>query len=145
MTARPILNKIINTIPLYIYYKPYGVPLKKLEEVGLTLEELEAMNLRDKQGILQNDAAKKMGISRSSFQRLLRSARKKMISAIVEGKALKFEGGNYIHGKNITTTPCLKGIYHYKINKSDLKGKEQIYKLSKIKCPVCGKRLVELE
>ena len=145
MSARPKIKKIVKTIPLYVYYIPKGVSFDRLDEVNLTIEELEALNLKDRQGFDQSDAAKKMGISRGTFQRLLRSARKKMITAIIEGKALKFEGGNYISDDNITTTKCLKGVYHFRVNKEDLKEKDQEYKISKIKCPECGKRLVEFK
>jgi len=142
MVARPILDKIVNTIPLFVYYKPHGVSLEKLDEIILTLEEIEAFNLKDREGLDQIDAAREMGISRSTFQRLLKSARKKVITAIIEGKAIKFEGGNYIPDKNIIKKKCLKGNYHYHIKREDLKEKEQGYKVSKIKCHECGKRLV---
>ena len=145
MVARPVLNKIINTIPLFVHYVPHGVSEDKLEEITLTLEELESLNLKDKQGLDQSDSAKKMGISRATFQRLLKSARKKMITAIIEGKALRFEGGNYISGKNIEPVKCLKGIYHYRIRKEDIHSKEEEYKISSIKCPECGKRLVKFK
>jgi len=142
MSARPVLDKIVNTIPLFVYYKPHGVSLEKLDELILTLEEIETLNLKDRQDLDQKDAARKMGISRSTFQRILKSARKKVITAIIEGKALKFEGGNYIPDKDIIKTRCLKGTYHYRIKREDLKEKNQEYKLSKIKCPECGKRLI---
>jgi predicted DNA-binding protein (UPF0251 family) len=142
MVARPVLDKIVNTVPLFVYYKPLGIPLNKLEEIVLTLEEIEALNLKDRKGLDQKDAAKEMGISRSTFQRLLKSARKKVITALVEGKALKFEGGNFIQNKDIIKTRCLKGTYHYLIKKEDLKEEAQEYKLSKIKCPECGRRLI---
>ena len=142
MSARPVLDKIVNTIPLFVYYKPHGIPLEKLNEIILTLEEIETLNLKDRQSLGQRDAAKKMCISRSTFQRLLMSARKKVITAIIEGKAIKFEGGNYIPDKDIKKTRCLKGTYHYRIRKEDLKQENQEYKVSKIKCPGCGKRLI---
>ena len=82
MTARPVIDKIVNTIPLFIYYKPQGIPINKLDELNLAMEEIEALNLKDRQGLEQVEAARKMGISRSTFQRLLKSARKKFITAI---------------------------------------------------------------
>ena len=142
MSARPVINKIVNTVPLFVYYKPHGVTLEKICEIVLTMEEIETLNLKDRQGLDQKDGARVMGISRSTFQRLLKSARKKVITAIIEGKALKFEGGNYISDKDIIKTRCLKGTYHYRIKREDLDGKAQEYRLSKIKCPQCGKRLV---
>jgi uncharacterized protein len=142
MSARPLLDKIVNTVPLFVYFKPQGISLDKLDEMVLTLEEIETLNLKDRQGLDQKDGAREMGISRSTFQRLLKSARKKVITAIIEGKALKFEGGNFIQDKDIIKTKCLKGTYHYRIKKEDLKEKAQEYRLSKIKCPGCGRRLV---
>jgi predicted DNA-binding protein (UPF0251 family) len=142
MAARPVLDKIVNTIPLFVYYKPQGVSLEKLDEIILTLEEIESFNLKDREGLDQIDAAREMGISRSTFQRLLKSARKKVITAIIEGKAIKFEGGNYIPDKNIIKKKCLRGNYHYRIKREDLKAERQEYKLSKIKCPKCSKRLI---
>ena len=143
--ARPKIDKIINTIPLFVYYVPYGVSEDNLEEITLTIEELESLNLKDKQGLDQNDSAKKMGISRGTFQRLLKSARKKIVTAILEGKAIRFEGGNYIPDQNIEPVKCLKGNYHYRVNKKDLKDEEQEYKLSNMDCPSCGKRLVDFK
>ena len=142
MTARPILDKIVNTIPLFVYYKPQGIPITKLDELNLTLEEIEAFNLKDRQGLNQVEAARKMGISRSTFQRLLKSGGKKIITAIVEGKAIKLEGGNYIPDKDIIKKKCLKGTYHYLVKREDLNHSNQEYKLSKIKCSKCGKRLI---
>jgi len=135
MTARPILDKIVNTVPLFVYYKPQGVPITKLDELNLTLEEIEASNLKDRKGLNQTEAARKMGISRSTFQR-------KIITAIVEGKAIKLEGGNYIPDKDIIKKKCLKGTYHYLVKREDLNHSNQEYKLSKIKCSKCGKRLI---
>jgi uncharacterized protein len=143
MSARPFIDKIVTTAPLYVYYKPHGVPLEKLEEETLKLEEIEALNLKDSRDLDQRSAAESMGISRSTFQRLLKSARKKIINSIIEGKAIKFEGGNYIKDNEIKRTKCLKGVYHYRIKSNDIGEKEQRYKISKIKCPECGKRLID--
>jgi len=143
MAARPILDKIVNTVPLFVYYKPQGIPITKLDELNLTMEEIEALNLKDMQGLNQIEAARKMCISRSTFQRLLKSGRKKIITAIVEGKAIKLEGGNYIPDKDIVKKKCLKGTYHYLIKREDLKRSNQEYKVSKIKCSKCGKRLIK--
>ncbi len=142
MSPRPVIDKIVNTVPLFVYYKPHGVALGNVGEVVLTLEEIETLNLKDKQELDQKEGARVMGISRSTFQRLLKSARKKIITAIIEGKALRFEGGNYISDKDIIKTRCLKGFYHYHVKKEDLDEKAQAYRLSKIKCPECGKRLI---
>lgn len=77
--------------PKAYYYKPQGVPMRELEQVILTKEEMEAIKLKDYDGLEQIAAAEKMGASQSTFQRLLASARGKLASAIVEGQALVIE------------------------------------------------------
>jgi len=69
-------------------FKPSGIPSRDLEKVVLPLDELEAMRLCDSQGLSQEDAGNAMGISRGTVQRLVKSGRKKLIDAIVQGSAL---------------------------------------------------------
>jgi len=64
-----------------------------LEEINLTLDELEAVRLADLDGLYQEDAAKKMDISRQTFGNIINSAHKKIADALLNGKALKIEGG----------------------------------------------------
>lgn len=71
------------------YFKPRGIPLAELEEVVLLPEELESLRLADKQGLYNKDAATEMGISRTTFERILKSARQKTADALLSGKALK--------------------------------------------------------
>jgi predicted DNA-binding protein (UPF0251 family)/predicted Fe-Mo cluster-binding NifX family protein len=66
-----------------------------LEENRLSLEETEAIRLKDLDHLKQAECAKKMNISRPTFQRILAAARKKIADSIVSGKALRIEGGNY--------------------------------------------------
>jgi len=81
--------------PNITYFKPAGIPVRELEEVVLTVDEFEAIRLKDLEGLEQEEAAKKMNISQPTFFRLLNSARKKIADAIVNGKAIKIEGGSY--------------------------------------------------
>jgi len=64
-----------------------------LEEINLTLDELEAIRLADLEGLYQEDAAKKMNISRQTFGNIINSAHKKIADALLNAKALKIEGG----------------------------------------------------
>lgn len=73
------------------YFKPQGIPMHQLEEVVLTKEEMEAIKLKDFDGLEQTEASEKMNTSQSTFQRILTSARTKIAEAIVKGKALKIE------------------------------------------------------
>jgi len=77
--------------PKAYYFKSKGVPMHNLEEIILTREEMEAIKLKDFDGLEQIEAAKKMNTSQSTFQRILTSARIKIADAIVKGKALKID------------------------------------------------------
>lgn len=81
--------------PFVTYFKPAGVPLRGLEEEVLSVEEIEALRLKDLEGLDQETCAERMGISQSTFQRMLAAARYKLVRGIVDGKALRIEGGNY--------------------------------------------------
>ena len=80
-------------MPEITYFKPAGVPLFELEEVVLTVDELEALRLADDESMYQQEAADKMGVSRQTFGRIVQSARKKVAEALTQGKAIKIEGG----------------------------------------------------
>lgn len=71
------------------FYKPRGIPLSMLELVDLSVEELEALRLCDFEELEQEEAAKKMDISRATLQRDLYSARKKVADALLHSKAIK--------------------------------------------------------
>jgi len=94
--AKPKKKRVIRFDPEATYFKPRGVPLSILEEVVLALEELEAIRLTDFEDFNQTKAAEKMKISQPTFNRILTSAHKKIGEALVLGKAIKIEGGDYI-------------------------------------------------
>lgn len=91
--SRPCRCRKIRCNPDANYFKPRGIPLDMLEEVNLTLDELEAIRLADLEGSYQEDAAKKMGISRQTFGNIINSAHKKIADTLLNAKALKIEGG----------------------------------------------------
>ena len=82
-------------MPQSDYFKPRGIPLSMLEEVVLTVDEFEAVRLADLEGLYQEQAAEKMNVSRQTFGRIIESAHKKVADALVKGKALKIEGGEF--------------------------------------------------
>ncbi len=82
-------------MPGFTYYKPAGVPLRFLDEVCLSIEELESVRLKDLEDLDQEHCARRMNISRPTFQRVLGSARKKIAEALLKGKAIRIEGGAY--------------------------------------------------
>lgn len=93
--TRPKKCRRISFLPGVSYFKPAGIPLRCLEEVRLTLEEAEAIRLKDIEDLDQVVCAERMNISRPTFQRVLDSARKKIAEALLNGKAIRIEGGNF--------------------------------------------------
>ncbi|ACB85982.1 DUF134 domain-containing protein [Natranaerobius thermophilus] len=92
---RPPRKRTVEFVPEINYFKPAGVPLRELQEEVLNVDELEAVRLKDIEGLDQQDAAKKMNVSRSTFQLILTNAREKISKALVSGKAIRIEGGIY--------------------------------------------------
>jgi predicted DNA-binding protein (UPF0251 family) len=71
-------------------YKPAGTPLCDLQQIILHRDELETLKLCDLEGLFQEQAGERMGVSRGTVQRTLTSARKKTAEALVSGAALIF-------------------------------------------------------
>ncbi|MBW2969400.1 DUF134 domain-containing protein [Candidatus Woesearchaeota archaeon] len=92
---RPMLFRRVRFNPPITYFKPAGVKLAELKETVLTFGELEALRLCDAEEMDQKNAAKKMNLSQPTLHRTLLSARKKVADAVVNGKSIKIEGGNY--------------------------------------------------
>ena len=74
-----------------VYFKPRGIPLRQLQEVRITDEELETMRLRYLEKIDQEQAAEKMGISQSQYQRDLAEVLEKITRALIEGYAINID------------------------------------------------------
>jgi uncharacterized protein len=86
--------RYIDNHPNCTFFKPAGIPLPKLTQITLNLDEYEAIRLADLEGLYQEDAAKRMNISRQTFGRIIESAHKKIADALINGKAVKIDGGN---------------------------------------------------
>lgn len=92
--TRPKYCRKVGCVPDKNYFKPRGIPASLLEEVVLTLDEFEAIRLADYEGLYQEEGAKKMNISRQTFGRIIETAHKKIADVLINGKALKIEGGD---------------------------------------------------
>jgi len=100
--------------------------------VILGIEEYEAVRLKDLEGLDQTECAEQMGLTRQTFQRVLQAARSKIAEALVHGRTIKIQGGNYVMknrefecakcGHRWEEAPCTEGGKH---------GYE-------IACPKCG-------
>ena len=82
-------------IPEISYFKPVGTRHNVFEEVCLTVEEVEAIRLKDLEGLEQEACAQRMNISRPTFGRVLGSARSKLAKAILNGQAIRIGGGHF--------------------------------------------------
>lgn len=121
---------IIDQVPCCSRFSPAGNEAGAT--IGVAFEEMEAIRLKDLVGLDQAGCALSMGVSRATFQRVLRSARRKVALALMEGYNIVFEGGNHRMrnrvfecaecGKQWEEAPCSEGGRH---------GYE-------IACPACG-------
>ncbi len=110
-------NRIVGTPPLFNAFKPIGVKGPGLVKVMLSLDEYEALRLADELGLSHADAADEMGISRSTFTRMIDKARNKIADFIINGKMLIIEGGN-IHFRN-NIIRCIDCGHMFKISFED--------------------------
>ena len=88
--VRPKKPRQVSFDPNVTYFKPRAIPLSELEEVDLDVDELEALRLCDRDGLTQEEAGLKMGVSRGTIQRIITIARRKTAEALSEGRALVF-------------------------------------------------------
>ena len=90
--TRPKKCRRVRFIPDNHYFYPEQ---HSNEEVNIRFEEVEAIRLSDLEGMEQSAAAEEMNISRGTFQRIINTARQKVADALVNGKVLRIEGGDY--------------------------------------------------
>ncbi|NNF99831.1 MAG: DUF134 domain-containing protein [Desulfobacteraceae bacterium] len=93
--VRPQKNRIVGYNPDISYFKPRGIPMFDLEEVCLTVDERESIRLADFMGLSHEEAGQCMGVSRATFGRIVQRARKIVADALIHGKAINVEGGNF--------------------------------------------------
>ncbi|HOP47405.1 MAG TPA: DUF134 domain-containing protein [Desulfobacteraceae bacterium] len=92
---RPRKLRFVQGRPIVDAFFPSGVPPWGRQEVILPIEGLEAIRLNDYQGLEQETSARMMNISRQTFGRILAEARAIVADALVMGKILRIEGGNF--------------------------------------------------
>jgi predicted DNA-binding protein (UPF0251 family) len=97
--SRPPKCRWVGQLTQGIVFKPRGVPLRNLELVVLQLDELEALRQAHLEGKSQEEGAEILGISRSTFGRILENAHQKITTALVHHQALQIEGGPIIMEK----------------------------------------------
>ncbi len=77
-----------------VCFKPCGIRRDKLESMIIDEDEMEALRLSDFEGLYQQECADKMGISRTTFSRLIENARRKISDALLHNKAISITKQN---------------------------------------------------
>jgi predicted DNA-binding protein (UPF0251 family) len=85
----------VGSAPAFTSFGPTGSEVPGCEATVLTVDEFEAVRLKDLEGLDQAVCAAMMEISQPTFHRLVTSARKKIADALTHGKTIKIEGGHY--------------------------------------------------
>ena len=126
--SRPIKVRKVKFLPKESYFMPSGMRNKKLSEVLLKVEELEAIRLKDVEGLNQEECAKMMGVSRQTFQNIIDSGRKSIAIALTEGSSIRIHGGYYT--TEYCRIKCIDCGKVYEIN----------YEQDKSICPKCNSK-----
>lgn len=131
---RPLKLRQIAATPAVTFFKPVGVPMGALEIVVLALEEAEAIRLKDIEDLHQEECAQRMGVSRATFHQVLKTARSKLADAILNGKAIKVEGGAFAFPGGWFR--CRRDGSEWMLPAGPLPG------VSSVSCPTCSSREV---
>lgn len=137
--ARPTKWRRIENMPSIPFFVPSEKDVSGVPRNVLKLEELEAIRLKDLDGLEQSECAEKMEVSRPTFQRILLSAREKIADSLIHGKIIHIEGGNFT--RNICPVRCLDCSKEWMESYENLESiKNGVYV-----CPACGSTKVVCE
>jgi len=92
--GRPIKTRLVKAEPQIVQFSPRGRPGRP-DEIDLTVEEFEALRLADHRNTHHKLAGTFMGVSRQTFERILKKARNKVSDGLVNGKIIRIHGGKF--------------------------------------------------
>jgi len=141
MRGRKKILRRISFDPEITYFKPAGVPLRNLQEEVIALDEVEAIRLSDLDGLNQEEAAQKMGISRITYLRILHSAHNKIAKSLIYGKAIQMRGGDVIMPNLDGTGPQGQGPRTGRGQGWGQKQGQGLGGTSECVCPKCGEKM----
>jgi len=124
---RPPIERSVGGVPMATLFKPAGVPARDLEQLPLTVDQLEAIRLVDRDRLSQQQAADVMGVSRQTVGRLLDAGRATVADALVNGKSILIGGGPY----QVAARPLRCRTCH-------ARWVGEPGHVSQLTCPVCG-------
>ncbi len=137
--ARPPKVRCVEMIPPVRVFGPcndqpeWHAALEDDGRVELTVDEIEAIRLKDLEGYEQAECANRMNISRGTFQRILVSAHWKVAKALTEGLSLEISGGEYCLTKR--SEVCLDCGHTWPVCRKDPQDEDDSVRSS---CPKCG-------
>ncbi len=132
--SRPVKWRKIEHIPTITYFVPTDNSAAGFPVNPLKLEELEAVRLKDLEGLEQEECAGRMGVSRPTFQRILLSAREKIADSLINGKVIHIEGGSFT--QNICPVRCSDCGNEWVESYENL----EVINESAYTCPACGSK-----
>ena len=91
---RPRKCRKVCSLPKAMEFMPVGGK-KECLAIIMTVDEYETLRLIDREGFSQEACGEYMKIARTTVQQIYTSARRKVADALVEGRILKIEGGDY--------------------------------------------------
>ncbi len=127
--ARPVKPRYVAQLPSMGLFRPVGIPANALLSVCLLVEEVEAIRLKDLEGLEQEECAKRMHVSRATFHHILQSGRSKLADALINGKSIQIEGGNF--GLPQTRFRCNKDGHEWDVPFEALANR------ALLSCPIC--------
>ncbi len=95
--------RTLQELPTVKGFRPLWMRANYRSAVMMQLEEYEAIRLMDYENLTHEQAAEKMGVSRPTVTRIYDQARKKLATALVEGRSFLIEGGEI----------QLNGVHYY--------------------------------
>lgn len=128
--GRPKKVRYIQNMPKVVQFSPRGKPGRP-DEVELTLDEFEAIKLADFQDFNQDEGAMVVRVSRASFGRILRAARKKVADALVNGKIIRIRMGDVqvgVQKKDFERTTLAREIADFKDRTQKIAGDVAVLK-----------------
>jgi uncharacterized protein len=125
---KPKKERFVRFPPPAVLFRPIGIPSSHLRGVVLSLDEYEALRLVDHKGLDQAGAALELGVSRATCARILESARRKLADAVVNGCAIRIQGGSYRFAQN--RHRCIDCGNMWESGLDETSGQ--------MKCPVCS-------
>ncbi len=119
--SRPVKCRKVCHFPQTLEFIPVQGGDNK-SSVILTVDEYECIRLIDKEKLSQTECGEFMQVARTTVQRVYESARKKIADAVVEGRSLKIEGGDFWlcdgNSEGCGNDRCFKHQYYKQYEKS---------------------------